>query len=546
MGFINTLLVFFKDFFESLFSSSSPEYKKKQQLKQLTSILKTAEAPLWRQDGFLLPAFPATLYQIAQFLQPIKAILDATIASSDRRAAERYRDYLLELALTDEQRVDRKSFTLAGRAEGLVAQQMDPERVIEEQGKRFSLFLRVLETPTMRQAGVILQRIDALSDLCHFDFNNLFSYFDPAFKAHIGQDTTVESPTFHAVEVVEVIPVLMDLFYLLSILDLSPSIVDIVAILDAKRSGVPLTEELTNRIHRVFQAIIYLLQKKVSKDSILAIIKITKGDPEFVPEQPKYAVDYIGQYRDRITEFFHSDSRKLLKEKEASETQSLIEATFGTRELETIQGYNEATNALIQEFTPFSLEWIKPLEVIKTFARHYFEHHFKQILRSVIVEGYFTNRTLQSSLSSSYYFCESVGTKLTDFELLFTDNQPCSLKILTGYITELEKGMDFEKPLRKMVENMNTHAKDFVQQAVNNYMEVFNFSLMIIEDNKKSVPDFITNIRTLTASTKNIDSFTWLERENGVFRNFLEIMKKYAIVGTLSVPANLQEQAENL
>ena len=126
MGFINTLLVFFKDFFESLFSSSSPEYKKKQQLKQLTSILKTAEAPLWRQDGFLLPAFPATLYQIAQFLQPIKAILDATIASSDRRAAERYRDYLLELALTDEQRVDRKSFTLAGRAEGLVAQQMDP------------------------------------------------------------------------------------------------------------------------------------------------------------------------------------------------------------------------------------------------------------------------------------------------------------------------------------------------------------------------------------------------------------------------------------
>jgi hypothetical protein len=545
MGFLNTLLVFIKDFIESLFSSSSPEFKKKQQLKNFTNQLRSVESPLWRQDGFLLPTFPATLNQIAQFIQPIKAILDATIASTDHRTAERYHDYLLELALTEEQRAERHSFTLQARAEGLVAQQMSPDRVIEEQGKRFTQFLHVLDTPTMRQAGVILQKLDAMSDFCHFDFNSLFSYFDPAFKAHIGHDSTVESPTFHAVEVVEVIPVLMDLYYLLTKLDMNQSIVDIVAILDAKRSGVQLSEDISSRIHRVFQAVIYLLQKKVSKESILAIIRVTKGDAEFVPEQPKYTVDYVGQYRERLTEFFHSDSRKLLKEKEASEIQNLITATFGDRELETIQGYNETTNLLIQEFTPFSLEWIKPLEVIKTFSRHYFDHHFKQILRSVIVEGYFTNRTLQSSLSSSYYYCESIGSKIVDFEQLFMDNQPCSLKILTGYLTELEKGMDFEKPLRKMVENMNTHARNFVQQAVNNYMEVFNFGQIVLEDNKKSVPDFITNIRTLSTSTKNSDSFGWLERENGVFRNFLEIMKKYAIVGTLSVPANLQEQTEN-
>ena len=30
------------------------------------------------------------------------------------------------------------------------------------------------------------------------------------------------------------------------------------------------------------------------------------------------------------------------------------------------------------------------------------------------------------------------------------------------------------------------------------------------------------------------------------YTNFLERMEKYAIVGTLSVPVNLQEQAENL
>ncbi len=545
MGFVNSLIAFLKDFVESLFASSSPEFKKKQQLRRLAAQLKASETPLWRQDGYILPAFPATLYQIAQFLLPIKATLDATVASPDRRVADRYRDYLLELALTEEQRAERRSFTLAERAEALVAQKATPERVIEEQGKRFSQFLHVLDAQPIRQAGILLQKADALSDFCRFDFNTFFSYFDPAFKAHIGHDTTVDTPTFHEVEVVEIIPVLLDLYYLLSKLDLGPAIVDVVALLESKRAGVRLSEELSGRLNRVIQAVTYLLQKKAGRDAMLAIIRVTKGDPDYVPDQPKDSVDYVGQYRERITEFFHGDSRKLLKEREANEIQNLIDETFGQRELETLQGYNETTNALIQEFTPFSLEWIKPLEVIKTFSRHYFDHHFKQILRSVIVEGYFANRTLQSSLSSSYYYCESIGGKLADFEQLFNEGHPCSLKILTGYLTELEKGMDFEKPLRKMVENMNGNARSFVQQAVDNYMEVFNFSQIIIEDNKKTVPDYVTNIRTLTGSTKNADSFAWLERENGVFRNFLEIMKKYAIVGTLSVSAQAQEQTEN-
>jgi len=545
MGFLNTLFVFIQDLIESLFSSSSPEHKKKHQIKQLALQLKEAETPLWRQDGYLLPALPAALYQVSQFLQPIRVILDATIMNPDRRAAERYRDYLLELALTGEQRQERRSFMLTERAEALVAQNLPPDRVIEEQGKRFAHFLKVIDSPTIRQAGIILQKLDALSDFCLFDFNNLFAYFDPAFKAHVGRDSTVDSPSFHQVEVVEVIPVLMDLYYLLTKLDLSPGIVDIVAILEAKRTGAELSEEISGRIHRIFQAVIYILQKKLGKDMILAIIRVTKGDPDFLPEQPMMQTDYVALYRERITEFFHSDSRKLLKEQQASEIQNLIDSTFGDRPLETIHGYNESTNALLQEFTPFALEWIKPLEVIKTFARHYFEHHFKQILRSVIVEGYFANRTLQSSLSTSYYYCETVGGKLAEFEQLFEDNHPCSLKILTGYLTELEKGMDFEKPLRKMVENMNQHAREFVQQAVNNYMEVYSFSLIILEDNKKTVPDYVTNIRTLATSTKNSDSFAWLERESGVFRNFLEIMKKYAIVGTLSVSAGLQERTES-
>ncbi len=545
MGFINTLLVFLREFIESLFSSSSPEYKKKNQLKQLEAALKAVEPPIYRPDGFLLPTFPATLYQIHQFLLPVKETLEATIRNKDRRISEKYRDYLLELLFTEEQRATRKSFIYTERTVALAAQNIPAERVIEEQGKHFGQFLKVLDTPDLHRAGALLQKIELLSDFTLFDFNNFFSYFDPAFKPHIGLDSTVSSPSFYQVEVVEIVPVLLDLYYVLSRLDIGTPIIDVTAILEAKKNNVPLGDEIKSRMHRVFQAISFLLQKRLSNDILLAIIRLTKDDTTFLPEQAKTTTDYIQQYRTRITEFFHNDSRRLLKDREENVIQTLISAAFGDRKLETLQGYSEDTNGILQELTPFSLEWIKPMEIIKTFAVHFFEPHFRQILRSVIVEGYFNNRPQQTSYATAYSYCESVSAKLNEFEHQFDDNQACSVKTMKNYLTELEKGVDFEKPLRKMVENMNGHAKQFIQLAVNQYSEVFNFTMIILEDSRKSIPDHITNMRNLSISTKNNESFVWLEKENGVFRNFLEIMKKYAIVGTLSVTASLADKTES-
>lgn len=542
MTFLSRILVAIQDFLESIFTSSSPEYKKKHQLKQLSVQVRSIDPPLYRQDGVLLPAFPATLHQIYQFMQPISEILTTTIANPDRRVADRYRDYLLELALTPEQRELRKSFTFDERARNLVAQTLPPERAIEEQAKLFASFLKILDSASMRQAGLLLTKIDALADFCQFDFNAFFSNFDSAFKSHEGQDTTVESPSFHPVEVAEIVPLLLDLYYLLTKLDLGVPIMDVVSILEARRRGQPLGEEIRNKINRVFQAVIWLLQKRLQKDILLSIIRLVKEDPDFIPQQPQFTSDHLALYREHITELFHSDSNKLVKEQQDNEISTMVRAAFGDRQLETVEGYSEETNSLLREFTLYSLDWIKPIQIIKTFNMHYFEPHFKQILRSVIVEGYFSDRTLQSSLSSAYYYCESVTSKLREFEHLFADNQPCSVKILTGYLTELEKGMDFEKPLQKMVENMNNHAKSFIQSTVTNFVEVFNFSVMMMADNKKTVPDMITNIRVLSGSSKNMDSFGWLEKENGVFRNFLEIMKRYAILGTLSVPASLTER----
>ncbi len=545
MTFLEDLIRILQDFLESLFSSSSPEYRKKTELRHIQADLRAITPPIWRADGALLPAFPTAILQVNAFLAYVREILDATVSAQDKRAAERFRELLFEAELPPEQGVARDHLTLAFRTQELAESKDVPERVVEDQGKRLAQYLKQLEGPQGKQAESKVLAVLALADFSHFNFNEFFSYFDPAFSSHIGQGTTVENPSFKTVEVAEIIPSLLDLYYLMTDLRIGESLALSVATLDALRKKTGLSEELRAKSSRLFQAIGYLLEKRIPAATLLSIIRVAKDDPAYVPDHPQEKADFLEHYRARLTESFDGDSRKLLKDRQNSETRQRLREVFGEAELSELEGYNDSTNALVQEFTSLSLDWIEPLRILRTFTDRFFIPHFATIVRSVVVEGYFHNRTLQSTMSATYYYCELLPSKFSEFERLFAEGEPCSLKILTGYITELEKGMDFETPLRKMIENMNGFAKGLLQQTVMEYLELYKFCLMIVEDSKKSVPEVITNIRTLVTSVKNHDSFRALEQEIGVFRNFLEIMKKYAIVGSLTVPMRAGEQAEN-
>ncbi len=544
MTFLEDLLRIVQDFLESLFASSSPEYKKKMELRHVQTALRSINPPFWRQDGMLLPAFPATIHQMNNFLAYIREILGATVAATDKRASERFREQLFEAELPPDLGVQRDHLTYAARAQELAESSAPPPSVIEEQGKRLGQYLKQIEGATGKAAEAKVLAALALADLCDFNYNEFFSYFDPAFSTHVGQTTTVENPSFKPVEVAELIPSLLDLYYLMVDVKITEELALSVASLDALRKKAALSQEVRGKTGRLFQAISYLVEKRLPPDTVLSIIRVAKEDPSYTPEHPVAKTDFMEHYRTRLTETFDSDSRKLLKEQKSEESRKQLREVFGDGELEVLEGYNDATNALIQEFTTLSLEWVEPLRIIRTFTDRVFIPRLATIIRSVVVEGYFHNRNLQSTMASTYYFCELIPAKFAEFEGLFEEGEPCSLKILTGYITELEKGMDFETPLRKMVENMNNFAKTLVQQSVVEYFELFKFGNVILEDSKKSVPEVITNIRTLVTSLKNADSYLALERENGVFRNFLEIMKKYAIVGSLSVSPTGSEQTE--
>ena len=80
MAFLSRILEMLQGFLESIFASSSPEYKKKRQLRAMNQELRQMEPPIYQNPGILLPAFATALFQIYQFLEPVRTLFSETIA----------------------------------------------------------------------------------------------------------------------------------------------------------------------------------------------------------------------------------------------------------------------------------------------------------------------------------------------------------------------------------------------------------------------------------------------------------------------------------
>ena len=109
----------------------------------------------------------------------------------------------------------------------------------------------------------------------------------------------------------------------------------------------------------------------------------------------------------------------------------------------------------------------------------------------------------------------------------------CNLIEIQGYVAEIEKGKDMKKQLQKIVEIANMQAKAVVQTGSKAYADLYAFTEHLLEDIKAPTPELITNIKALAVSSKNKESFTRLEQDRHIFAMFLEIMKNYAVFGSL-------------
>ena len=548
--FINAIITAIKDFFEGLFFPSSPEYQKKWQLKTYAAELRKLNPPLYRTGEILLPAFGALLYQLYHFLQPVKAILDKTVNSPDIRAAEKYRDIFFEAILSEEQVKQRRSFTFQERSILLSTckSYQETEHKLQEQIHGFKNFMRIFTEPAFRTREQELIKLFFLSDLCDFDYAAFLNRFNNNLQLTAGTAAPISQDNFEEVFAKDVIKNLLDFQFIVRNVAITQTTIDNIIFL--ARSLENFTDETGVKLEKTLNTVETLLANRLKRTTIPIILKLINDDPNFEEKITVSESKPLQEYVDRMTENFQADSKRLLKITKETNITGLIEKCFGSGQLKPLDGYNDAINDAIQNLSTISFDWVKPMQLLKSFTEMYFETHYKTFLRSLLIEGFFANKQIEGQYAAIYRSCEILLGKIKNFEQLFKPKGQCNLIEIQGYITEIEKGKDMKKQLQKIVEIANMQAKAVVQTGSKAYADLYAFTEHLLEDIKAPTPELITNLKALVVSSKNKESFTRLEQDRHIFAMFLEIMKNYAVFGSLekgnpggSVPTTVPDAA---
>ena len=531
--FINAVITAIKDFFEGLFFSSSPEYQKKRQLKTYAAELRKLNPPLYRTGKILLPAFGALLYQLYHFLQPVKAILDKTVNSPDIRAAEKYQDIFFEAILSEEQIKQRRSFTFQARSSLLskCKSYQETEHKLQEQIHDFKNFMRIFTVPTFRTREQELIKLFFLSDLCDFDYAAFLNRFNNNLQLTAGTPTSISQDNFEEVFAKDVIKNLLDFQFIIRNVAITQTAVDNIVFLAQSLGNF--TDEIGEKLEKTLSTVETLLANRLKRTTIPIILKLINDDPNFEEKITVSESKPLQEYVDRMSENFQADSKRLLKITKETNITGLIEKCFGSDQLKPLDGYNDTVNDAIQNLSNISFDWVKPMQLLKSFTEMYFETHFKTFLRSLLIEGFFANKQVEGQYAAIYRSCEMLLGKIKNFEQLFKPKGQCNLIEIQGYIAEIEKGKDMKKQLQKIVEIANMQAKTVVQTGSKAYADLFAFTEHLLEDIKAPTPELITNIKALAVSSKNKESFACLEQDRHIFAMFLEIMKNYAVFGSV-------------
>ena len=527
MSFLQDLLDSIKDVLLSIFFPSSPEYQVKKHLRAAELEVKKVNPPIYRTDGLILPGFATIVLQLYQQVLPLKKLLSSTIASKDLRLSSKYQDMMLESAFTREQLEKKTAFSHESRTKALESLSREKfEEEIQEQKRDFAVFMHSLEVEAIFSVDRKIERLLKFFDFLSFNFNKLFAKFDASFEPSIGKDVITPSCNFVQVKGEAILQDLLDLNFLISTTPIDDELIEAFCLFNSLLPDDVKMGEIT--VEACFKEIPFILNNIFFPNTLINLIRLINKDPNFEDKTPMpKPQSNIAEYRQRASEAFNASTKKLVKFKQDKDIATLITSTFDKEIVMNVSAYNDGVNAHIQALSHMSFDWIRPLEVIKTFNVIHFERAISLFLREVMVEGYFQDHDFQEALGVPYHYCENLAKKILEFESKFDEKGSCSLTSLNGYLEAISRGSDFRKQLSRLVDDANGAAKKLCQEAGEAYYKLFLACEIVIQDARKSVPTHITNIRALSMSIKNREAFSEFEKSMKKFESFIEILKNY-------------------
>jgi hypothetical protein len=521
------LLARIRVFLAKLFSRDPEESQRRMELRRVVLSLESMHPPYYRgKQDLVLPGFAQSLYEFCTALRPLIEVVMATVANPDIRISQRFYDFLIESKLSTRDQELKHFFTYEGMAER-IGKSFNPVEEIDAIAQEFKAFMHSLDELGLASINADLTEADRFIELCTHDYERILGLFDP--RANL--DDPRYKPDFAAAAGEEVVPELLDLHYLLDGFAFTKPLRENVIKLIERRSTSPVDAAKRAKVDKLFAQLSTMLQERLSTDILLAMIRASKSEPYFTPNAPHEKKDFYDAFRRRLANQYEKDRERLLRELHESVIEEDIKSLFGNMEILPIEGYDEEGDSFLRRESPNGFIWIKPLRILRTFVTNVFDAQFRDIIKRILVEGYFDSKNFQNNLANVLYQCERTAGRISEFEAQLRGNGRESTTMVNRYVEEMRRGRDVSSMLTRVVDSINSKAGSIVEDETSLFVMLGNSLSDIVGDLKKPNPMLITNLRSLGAG-RNKELMVHIAAGKDKIATLVKILKNFTYVKT--------------
>lgn len=519
MGLFGTI----QDLLVSIFTGDPREAARRRELRRIYDDVRSIRPPCIKPNKrLILPGFATILFSFQQSLLPICELLQKTLNHEDPHIAERFRDYLLELRMPESEVERRYGFTYDEMVKRVNAAP-SPDAELRTITTEFDQLMKSLDEPNVLSVEAELHQLDRLAEICRHDAERCLALFDP----RVNVANSEYKPTFKPVEGDQVLPEILDLYYILADFQIELGIDRNLTLLLDRIS--PTGQSQSGKMARIVQRTARILRRQLTSQHLLSLIRLIKGDPHFVPKADREHRRYTAAYKKRLTTQFRKDRDRIVRERNEHALENDIKALFGDAELLHLDGYNDQENAALQEAGYATFTQIKPLRILKSFTLAKFERTIRDNLKRIIVEGFFENKQFQNNISNVYHQCDHTYERILAFEEELNGSGRHSVTLLRRYLHEKKRKSNVSEIVARIVEAVDKEAKELVEGETNRYFTLGSLMLDVVNDYKRRTPELISNIKAIGGQQNRELLASVASGYNDVVR-LVRIMKHFTII----------------
>ena len=470
---------FFQSLLSSLFKSSNPEIEKKRRLKNLAkTISKTKYHSFYRPStGEMLAPFGKLIFDL------YKTVSSAQTYFRNTQNPAVFKRQIINFILSENQialldQLDEQKILELAKTVPIAKLHQDVEHKLQ-------VFTNDFNETRASKADTLEKAFSLFQDFCEFDYYMILKKFDSSYQEY----------SFNALPRLEKV----NAEYVLD--DLKDFLAVAYSITDDSIDWTVLFEMFKETQSRElislgnWKKIIAKIKNIQASKSLDLIVQHISEDFAYETKVSYHHASIIEPYIEKIETDTRALMEKIEAEQKESKASSICMQIFGTANPQSLKYYTADFNAPLEKKGLAELEYVEPLNFLKTFLVEFVKKTIREYYDVVVIRGQW-DASLSAPMSNAYQELLKLSDEVTSFDEMMAEEGPMGIKVKT-LLPKTAHDAGAENIINRVVSDANDTARGYIIQGTQNLIIIGKTIKQLIEDYALPKPVIVQNWKEL-------------------------------------------------